>query len=88
MFLIYKKRTVFRVKQSNKNWKLVEWSYVFLTTSDKIEKSAEAKQMMHSHSSDDCVTIYNIKILNYFDPESKINNTKSLVFVDSTILFG
>ena len=67
---------------------MVESSYVFLTTSDKIQKSAEAKQMMHSNSFDDCVTIYNIEILNYFDPESKIINTKSLVFFDSTKLFG
>ena len=57
--------------------------FIFLTTPDKvekyvelIEKTAEAKIMMHSSSSDDCARHHNIEISSIFDPELQLINTK------------
>ena len=55
----------------------------FLTTSDEVEKyfelvhKSEAKIMKQSSSCDDCVRIYNFKILSPLDPELQLINTKS-----------
>ena len=46
---------------------------------DLIEKTLEAKIMMQSSSSNDCVCHYNIKILNLFDPELQLINTKLVI---------
>ena len=47
--------------------------YIFLTTPDKVEKYVE------SNSSDNCVHHYNVEILNLFDPELKLINTKPII---------
>ena len=47
--------------------------YIFLTTPDEVEKYVE------SNSSDNCVHHYNVEILNLFDPELKLINTKPII---------
>ena len=56
--------------------KVAESLYIFLTTHDEVERYVE---MMQSSSSDNCICHYNIKILNLFDPEWKLINTKSII---------
>ena len=56
--------------------KIAKLLCLILTTRDEVEKYA---QMMQSHSSDYCVRHYNIDILNLFDPELQLINTKSKI---------
>ena len=56
--------------------KVAEWLYIFLTTPDEAEKYAA---IMQSDSSDNCIHGYNIEILNIFDPELQLINTKSMI---------
>ena len=44
-----------------------------------IGKIPEAKFMMQSSSSDNCIRQYNINILNLFDPELQLINTKPVI---------
>ena len=44
-----------------------------------IEKTKERKTMMQSSSSSNCICIYSIKILNPFDQELRLNNTKLII---------
>ena len=55
--------------------KVVESLHIILTTPDEVEKYVE---MMHSNSSDNCIILYhyNIEILNLFDSELQLINTK------------
>ena len=39
--------------------------------------------MMQSSSADDCVCVYNIEILNLFDPELQLNNTKPVLVLEN-----
>ena len=56
--------------------KVAELLYIFLTTPDEAEKYAA---IMQSDSSDNCIHGYNIEILNIFDPELQLINTKSMI---------
>ena len=47
--------------------------YIFLTTPDEVEKYVQL------NSSDNCVHHYNVKILNLFDPELQVTNTKPVI---------
>ena len=47
--------------------------YIFLTTPDDVEK------YVRSNSSDNCIHHYNVEILNYFDPELQLINTKPVI---------
>ena len=65
-----------------KNLRIVTGLY-FLTTLNEvekyvelIEKVSEAKIMIQSSSSDNCVRIHNIEISNLFDPELQLTDTK------------
>ena len=51
-------------------------NYIFLVTPDEVEKYAK---MMQSNSSDNCVHHYNIKVLNIFDLELQLINTKPTI---------
>ena len=53
----------------------VESLYIFLTTTE-VEIYVE---MMQSGSSDNCLDCYNFEILNLFDPELQLINTKALI---------
>ena len=50
--------------------KVAKLLYIFLTTCDEVEK------YMQSDSSDNCIHHYNVEILNLFDPELQLINTK------------
>ena len=57
--------------------------YTFLTRPDEvkkyvelIEKTLETKIMIQSRSSDNCARVYSIEILNLFDPELQLINSK------------
>ena len=45
----------------------------FLTTPDKVKKYVQ------SNSSDNCIHHYNVEILNIFDPELQLINTKPMI---------
>ena len=53
--------------------KIAKLLYIFLTPPDKVEKHVQ------SHSSDNCVHHCNVKILNLFDPELQLINTKPVI---------
>ena len=50
--------------------KIAKSLYIFLTTPDEVEKHVQ------SNSSDNCIHHYNVEILNLFDPELPLINTK------------
>ena len=50
--------------------------YNFVAITDEAKKYAE---MMRSSSSDNCMWHYNDKILNLFDPELQMINTKPIM---------
>ena len=52
--------------------KIAKLLYYFLTP-DKVEKDVQ------SNSSDNCIHHYNIEILNMFDPELQLINTKPMI---------
>ena len=47
--------------------------YIILTAPDDVEKYVQ------SNSSDNCIHHYNVEILNYFDPELQLINTKPVI---------
>ena len=56
--------------------KVAESIYIFLTTPDEVEKYAK---IMQSNSCDKYVHHYNIEILNLFDLELQLINTKPMI---------
>ena len=56
--------------------KVAESLYIFLATPDEVEKHVK---MMQSGYSNNCVCCYNVKILNLFDPELQLINTKPTI---------
>ena len=56
--------------------KTAESLYIFLTTSDEVEKYFE---MMQSSSFDNCICHFDIKILNFFGPDLQLINTKPIM---------
>ena len=50
--------------------------YIFLKTPDKVSKHGK---MMQSNVSDNCVHHYNIEILNLFDSDFQLFNTKPMI---------
>ena len=53
--------------------KVAKLLYTFLTILDELEK------YLQSNSSDNCVHHYNVDILNLFDPELQLINTKPVI---------
>ena len=53
--------------------KVAKSLYIFLTTPDEVEKYVQ------SNSSDNCIHHYNVEILNLFDPELQLINTKPMI---------
>ena len=56
--------------------KVAELLYIFLTTPGKVEKSVE---MMFSKYFDNSICHFNVNILNLFDPELQLINTKPMI---------
>ena len=75
-FRLRKKKLSFKLNEEQNLRKVADSLYVFLTTPDEGEKYVK---MIQSSSSDNCVYCYNIKILNLFDPELLLINTKPMV---------
>ena len=71
-------KETFYSKQNEKQnlGKVAKLLYVFLATPDKVEKHAK---LMQSNSSYNCVHRYNIIILNIFDIELQLINTKPMI---------
>ena len=64
----------FKSIREEQNLKKVAKSlYIFLTTPD------EVKEYVQSNSSDNCIHHYNPEILNLFDPELQLINTKPVI---------
>ena len=53
--------------------KVAKLLYTFLTTPDEVEKYVQL------NSSDNCIHHYNVEILNIFDPELQMINTKPMI---------
>ena len=53
--------------------KVAQLIYIFIATYDDVEKYVQ------SNSSDNCIHRYNVEILNIFDPELQLNNTKPMI---------
>ena len=53
--------------------KVAKLLYIFLTTSDKVEKDVQ------SISSNNCIHHYKVEILNLFDPEFQLINIKPVI---------
>ena len=53
--------------------KVAKFFYIFLTTRDEVEK------YVLSNSSDNCIHHYNVEILNLFDQELQLINTKPMI---------
>ena len=67
-------REYFKSIREEQNLRKVAKSlYIFLTTPD------EAEKYVQSNSYDNCMHHYNVEILNLFDPELQLINTKPLI---------
>ena len=53
--------------------KVAKSLYVYQTTPDEVEKYVQL------NSSDNCIHHYNVEILNIFDPELELINTKPII---------
>ena len=53
--------------------KVAKSLYIFLVTPDEVEKYVQL------NPSDNCVHHYNVEILNLFDPELQLTNTKPVI---------
>ena len=61
------------IKEEQNLRKVAKSLYIFLTTPDEVEK------YMQSNSSDNCIHNHNVEILNLFDPELRLINTKPVI---------
>ena len=61
------------VREEQNLRKVVKSLYIFLTTSDEIEKYVQC------NSSDNRIRHYNVEILNLFDPDLQLINTKIVI---------
>ena len=61
------------IKEEQNLRKVAKLLYIFLKTSDEVEKYVQSK--FH----DNCIHHYNVEILNLFDPELELINTKPMI---------
>ena len=61
------------IREEANLWKVAKSLYIFLITHDVVETHVQ------SNSCDSCIHLYNIKILNIFDPELQRINTKLMI---------
>ena len=73
MFWIYKEKLHSKLNEKQNLRKVAKSLYIFLATPDEIEKYAK---IMQSNFSDNCVHRYNFMVINLFDPELQLINTK------------
>ena len=65
-----------KLSEEQNRRKVADSFYIFLTTPDEVEKYVEIMQL---NSSDKYVHCYDIEILNVFDPELQLINTKPMI---------
>ena len=65
-----------KLSEEQNHRKVADSFYIFLTTPDEVEKYVEIMQL---NSSDKYVHCYDIEILNVFDPELQLINTKPMI---------
>ena len=65
-----------KLSEEQNHRKVADSFYIFLTTPDEVEKHVEIMQL---NSSDKYVHCYDIEILNVFDPELQLINTKPMI---------
>ena len=58
------------IREETNLWKVSKSLYIFLITHDGVETYVQ------SNSCDSCMHLYNVEILNIFDPELRLINTK------------
>ena len=73
-FISIREKLYYKLNEEQSLRKTAKSLYIFLTP-DEVVKYAK---MMKSNSSDNCIHCYNIMILNLFDPELQLINTKRL----------
>ena len=61
------------IKEEQNLRKVTKLLYIFLITPDEVEKH------VRSNSSDNCVHLYSLEILNLFDPELQLINSKTMI---------
>ena len=67
----------FKFMREEQNFTKIDKSlYLFLTIPDEVEKFVE---IIQSNSSRNCVHRYNVEILNIFDPELQLIQTKPMI---------
>ena len=71
-----RKKSYFKISEEQNLRKVTESLYIFLTSPDEVEKYAA---LMQSNSSDKYVYRFSIEILNLFDPELQLINTKPMI---------
>ena len=71
-----REKLYFSLNEEQNLRKVAKSLYTFLTTADEVEIYVE---IMQWNSSNNCVRRYNIEILNGFDRELKLTNTKPMV---------
>ena len=71
-----REKLYFSLNEEQNLRKVAKSLYTFLTTPDEVEIYVE---IMQWNSSNNCVRRYNIEILNGFDRELKLTNTKPMV---------
>ena len=71
-----REKLLYKLSDKENLRKVAESLYIFLTTSDEAEKYVET---MLSNSSDEYVHLYNLEIINLFDPELQLIHTKPMI---------
>ena len=61
------------IREEQNLTKVAKWISIFLTTTDEVEKYVQR------NSSHNCIHCYNIVILNIYDPELQLTNTKPII---------
>lgn len=68
----------FKLREERNPTKVVEPLYIFLLTSEKLEKYFE---MIQLNSSDNYVYRYNVEIFNLFEPGLQLVKTKTMIII-------
>ena len=61
------------IREKQNLGKVAKFLYIFLTTPDEVKKYVQPK------SSENCIHHYNVEILNIFDAELQLINTKPMI---------
>ena len=68
-----KEKLYSKLKEKQNLRKVAKFLHISLKTPDEVEKHVQ------SNSSDNCIYLYHVEILNLFDPELQLINTKMVI---------